>query len=580
MKVLFLIFIVVMPLIGNTQINFFSSAYDSLKSDYRIGGSMHNLEESTQLFDASFLLLNGRSSYLSLSALNPNGAKIHSFGKSKRVKLISPLPHIGFSYFFGTQGAQKLEFEYQQVFKGDWVLNTAISNIKSGGFFRNTSFGHTDLDFSLSKKKDDYGISLKGRTSKVSREWSGGVIDASLLESFDPLLVPVNKSSCTSVLKYFETDLLAYVNLVKREDYTIGVMHEVRVDGENRVFTEQDTLNGLYSNLYFDSLNTRDEYQHSRLINTSLAFFKNSSLSYSAGASVVYWNYRNMNLYRDTLELDLVQQLEFSKGKFDWIHNSKLNTIGASKSWYFDNQLRYRAGEITVQFKSELGQKLPEVYQRFYSANNIFYSNIDLELQTYSKQALELVFKKPKYTVTPGYVLQANRGVYFYDLTKLNWSNESTLSSNLTQQVYLKSIFKHKSFRWRQVYRLSLTNTERLIVPLHQLEGSIMASAGLFKAKKLRGTFGLTYHLNSKTSIIPLIENMGQYHLLEVSASDTQKGLFNLGAMVAMEIETFRFFVKLSNIGYLWNSTNWQYIDGIYLSESTVRVGLTWDFWN
>ena len=125
-----------------------------------------------------------------------------------------------------------------------------------------------------------------------------------------------------------------------------------------------------------------------------------------------------------------------------------------------------------------------------------------------------------------------------------------------------------------------MTNTERLIVPRHQLDGSIITSVGIFKAKRLKATFGLTYNLNSRTSVIPIIENMGQYNLLNISTTDSQKGLFNMGAMVAVKIETFRFFVKFSNIGYFWNSTSWQYIDGIYLPELTLRVGLTWDFWN
>jgi hypothetical protein len=107
-----------------------------------------------------------------------------------------------------------------------------------------------------------------------------------------------------------------------------------------------------------------------------------------------------------------------------------------------------------------------------------------------------------------------------------------------------------------------------------------MTSLGLFKAKKLKVTFGLSYSLNSKTNVIPIIENVGVYDVLNVSDETIQSPLFTMGAMLGMEIETFRFYVKFSNMGYFWNNITWQYVQGVYLPETTLRVGLTWDFWN
>ena len=38
--------------------------------------------------------------------------------------------------------------------------------------------------------------------------------------------------------------------------------------------------------------------------------------------------------------------------------------------------------------------------------------------------------------------------------------------------------------------------------------------------------------------------------------------------------------LKVNNIGYLWNDLQWNYVEGIYLPEVAVRLGITWDFWN
>jgi hypothetical protein len=119
-----------------------------------------------------------------------------------------------------------------------------------------------------------------------------------------------------------------------------------------------------------------------------------------------------------------------------------------------------------------------------------------------------------------------------------------------------------------------------LIIPRHYLYGSIDYKMGVFKDKKLELTFGLTYSLSSKTNIIPVLENMGVYDFLNIDINNIQKGIFNVGAYTSIEIETFRFFLKVNNLGYLWNDLQWSYVEGIYLPEVAVRLGITWDFWN
>ena len=566
----------------------------------------------------------------------------------------------------------------------------------------------------MTKKRDSYGFSLIGRTSKITRQWSGGVIDSSLLESFAPLLVPVYKSNCSSALKYFETEASGYIRLLEKDKSSFGFLNVLTVNGENRLFTEVDTLQGLYSAIYYDSVSTNDQYQRSTLTNTSAIYFKNEFLSYSGGLGASFWNYRNGSLYRDTFEMDITQRLEFSKRKLSLSHEASFNLVGAAQTWgirnhlkyrfkkyviewnstsfgflnvltvngenrlftevdtlqglysaiYYDsvstndqyqrstltntsaiyfkneflsysgglgasfwnyrngslyrdtfemditqrlefskrklslsheasfnlvgaaqtwgirNHLKYRFKKYVIEWNSTFGQKLPEMYQRFYSANNVFYSNANQSLESYTRNTLDFGYTFKQLKLNLGYLLQTNAGVYFYDPLLLNWSNETSLSSNISQQTYLNSIYSYKRLVWNQSYRFTLSNTERTILPKHQLHGSFLTSLGLFKAKKLQLTFGLSYCLTSKTNIIPLLENVGVFDLLNVSEQNNQSAIFTMGGIIAMEIETFRFFVKLSNIGYLWNSTAWQYIDGIYLPEAAVRVGLTWDFWN
>jgi len=581
MRVIFILFfLAALPLKVIAQINDFWAPYDSLRSDYRIDGDMFELEQSSQFFDASFIIPGQSSPFLSTAVFGTYGSKIHQFRKKDISHIVSPLPHIGFSYTFGMQGAQRLGFEYQQVFKGGWVLNARISNVKSIGYFRNMELGKTDFETSVSKRSDRYGFSFTGRTSKLSRSWSGGVIDASLLEVFAPLTVPVYKSSCNSELKYFDIEALGYMTIVDNGKYNIGISHKISVNGENRVFNERDTLAGLYPSIYFDSVSTYDQYQIGRLDNHSAIYFYNDHLAYSIGLSSTFWNYRNMNLYRDTIELNAFHDFKFQRNKLSFLHEASLNTVGAAQTWSSKNHLYYQHENWSFSLKSFMGQKLPAIFQRFYSANNTNYSNSNLSLQGYTSSSAEVNYTTQTYDFSACYRLESNSGIYFYDKSISNWSNQTALSSSIIQQLYLNSNFKFQKLKWQQKYVMTLSNLKKNIVPVHQLQGSIMTSLGLFKAKKLKVTFGLSYRLNSKTNVIPIIENIGVYDLLNVSDETVKNPLFTMGAMLGMEIETFRFYIKFSNMGYFWNSPTWQYIEGIYLPESSLRVGLTWDFWN
>ena len=581
MRVIFILFFLSMlPLMAVSQINDFCSSYDSLRSDYRIDGDMFELEQTSGFFDAAFMTPGQSSPFLSAAVFGTYGSKIHQFRTKNIQHLVSPLPHIGFSYTFGMQGAQRLAFEYHQVFKGDWVLNTKISNVKSIGYFRNMELGKTDFEATVSKKSNRYGISLTGRTSKLTRAWSGGVIDPSLLQVYAPLTLPVYKSECNSELKYFDVQASGYFICIDSEKYKLGVAHKVNVNGENRVFDERDSLAGLYSSIYFDSISTRDQYQIGRLANISSIYYDSENLTYSLGLSSTYWNYRNMTLFRDTTELNIIHDFHYRKKQLLFLHEASLNTIGASQMWSINNELHYDQKQWSFSLVSRIGQKLPALFQRFYSANNTYYSNTDLRLQYYSVHSAEVSYKAGSYDLNALYQLQSNKGIYFFDKSISNWSNQTALSSNIIQQLFLRSNLIRQKLRWQQQYILTLSNLKKFIIPVHQLQGSIMTSLGLFKAKKLKVTLGLSYSLNSKTNVIPVIENVGVYDLLNVSDETIQNPIFNMGAMLGMEIETFRFYVKFSNMGYFWNSSTWQYIQGIYLPESTLRVGLTWDFWN
>ena len=203
MRIFLLFFSIGVALSVKSQIGFSPYAVDSLKSNYRTMGNVRDLNLASSKFDQSFIRTSGNQFFLDRNYLSSNGSQINFFQFNNVIQQVSGLPHIGFGYVFGSQGAQDLSFSYAQVLPKNWVINTNILTSKLDGFFRNTSFSESHYRISLSKQTDKFGLLFHGGIDKMEREWSGGVIDASLLESFAPLFIPVLKENCNSSLKSF-----------------------------------------------------------------------------------------------------------------------------------------------------------------------------------------------------------------------------------------------------------------------------------------------------------------------------------------------------------------------------------------
>ncbi len=531
-------------------------------------------------FDQSFIQSSSSEFYLGRRYLSPGGSIVHGVAEGSQKQLVSALPHIGFGYMFGTQGAQYLSLEYNQVFQGNWVMNAYLKKSTLEGFFRNTAFSRSTSGFSLSRNTDKFGLSFKGNMGKLQREWSGGVIDETLLDEFAPLFIPVRKASCNSELNEFNVSASSYFRIAQLKNTSIGYTTESKVYGLNRLFSEQDTLYGLYATNYFDTLSSQDQYHHSTVDHISALYLKNDQISYHIGAKGAYWNYRNMGMYRDTVEIDIEQKFQLRKKKLQFSHFSALNLFGAWNGWNLKHQLTYGRGPFIFSVKNNTGKRIPLVFQRFYSSNNTYYSNLSLDLEGYMEQELGISYSQKNLKSALRYTYALNRGVYYFDPILENWTSTSSLSNNQVHQLDISLRYGSKKVNVIQKYTYSFATELQGIIPAHHLRGSLDYKLGLFKDKILQLVIGLNYSLSSKTLVIPVRENMGVYDFLSIDQTNFQKGMLNLGAYTAIEIETFRFFFKINNLGYLWNDLRWNYMEQIYLPELTLRAGITWNFWN
>ena len=83
----------------------FNQHVDTVKSEHRTGGLLDTLSNSTQAFQSAFFLSPNSTILSPFQLYAANGSTLHNLKAKENPLLFSALPHLGFAYAFGAQGA-------------------------------------------------------------------------------------------------------------------------------------------------------------------------------------------------------------------------------------------------------------------------------------------------------------------------------------------------------------------------------------------------------------------------------------------------------------------------------------------
>ena len=122
MKTFILFFLLSAPCLAFSQVQADVSQVDTLKAPYKTDGSIDSIDFPSQVlrstFPSSSLLENNR--FIAPFLITQiGGAQLNSHNFFQETPKFSAIPHIGAAYSFGSQTAQYLRFDYDQVFKGN-----------------------------------------------------------------------------------------------------------------------------------------------------------------------------------------------------------------------------------------------------------------------------------------------------------------------------------------------------------------------------------------------------------------------------------------------------------------------------
>jgi hypothetical protein len=523
--------------------------------------------------------------------LNPGGSAYHPFGwrqtdyfsfvnnlsnpfqtLSKPKTVFSALPHLGFAYSFGQNGAQFMHTDYQQAISNYSLINFTFDVNALGEILRNGTYRNSFLNFQFlyqkNRVKNEFDITYQQSTFGLN----GGVADTNELSFFPLNLIAVNKSNALSKkTQAFITNQFAF-NLLKDSTRFLGPTLKNKWQIQNREFTERDDLASIYSQINIDSSNTRDQYQVAKISSGAGLFFQSKLLTSEVLINHTYWDYQNLARHNDTNELQLEWNLFGTWRNFRLKNDFNYNFIGAKGEMNECLELSHVSRFLVLALKYSFSQFLPLIQQRNYFSNNQDWKLAKLSLQ--ARQELKLsvdLLTKVKVNASVSY-LRLDRHYFFI---QNQWRND-TLTKLDFLSFQLKTGVKWRAFGVQPYVAFNFSSSK--LLPSVDARLRLYLNKKVFKDKKLDFIIGIEGSYLSGFQLLNYQVPLGVFTPMGSLFSTRTNIGFDF--FTGIQVNVFRFFLRVENIDYnLKQSTSYTML-GSPTAPMFFRLGLTWDFFN
>ncbi len=551
--------------------------FDMIKYSNRMTGNLDSIDIKTAYLPTVFD--GGRT------ILSPKGLRIRTVVDQIYNPLFQPafawkemrfsaLPHLGFSYSIGGQGSQFIRAEYNHALTEKTLLNIDYERNSGLGSIRNAGFNNDRVQLQLQRKGQRYSIQIKGAFQSFNTNHPGGIVTDSMIESFGLEFSPVYKENAVSRNRMAEVSVKNYFNVLKDSSTMLGPVTRHAYHVKNRIYSESDTLFGLYNAVHIDSFTTRDQYNLNELGNGAGVYFASKRFYIDGLLQHHYWDYQNLGSHTDTHEVDLTSNVFLHLNILKFSNEFNFNLLGRFNSFYERAKLKYTLNRIEVNAFLRFENNAPSVFQRMYFSNNADYVMNGVEnqplLSVGGDAGYSFLQEKIKISFLGEFTSLANP--YMFDET--NWVNST--GNYIFSSFGLRSAFKFGVLHFNPtvVYTTSTDN----ILPEIQAYGRLFIKGKLFKAKKLEALVGVDGSYISSYSTRAYLPHMDTYDWNVNTPGFTP--MTNLHAFVSLGISEFRFFVRYENIGYFWSDQTNEVLQNYPVSQPRLRLGLTWDFFN
>ena len=560
------------------QVQMVGVNYDTLTIDYRTGGGIDSIDQIVQnsvslLPGGGFIKPFGLSRFDFLYQ-HQNGIRFFDLKPYKSMRF-SGLPHLGFSYVFGTAGLQQSLLNYQHAFKKGMLINLDVVRYQSNGLLRNGSFLHNDVQLQVEKKGNRYRYRLQSQYLSSNADQSNGLFNSSEALDFDLSFLSVNKANAETRTRRGEGSFTQFVDLLADSSKAFYLFTHHGLQIKNWKYQESsDTLSSIYSLIQFDSTETKDQFQWSSVSNGTGAALPLKNGNVQLGVYADYWNVQNLGTLRDTMEVNTRIGYDYI---FPWLvikGHSSLNIIGAGGEHRHDLALNCPFQWFKLQGNVHYSSLWPDEFVRFGQGNHYQMNLFDpLKQQTLlavaslmsSLKGIDVHFRFSSGTYT---------GHYMYDGQQ--WRND------LVSRYSMQTIELQASKRWKGLtvaprYLFSIPDKQMQLVPVHQVFTRFSLQGGIFKAKKLQAIVGMDFSWISSYERIGFVPVVSAF---DFTSTVSYSGYTNIHLFGAIQIDEFKFFTRVENLGVFWTDRSLPLYLGYPIVPLQINVGITWDFFN
>jgi len=557
----------------------FNQFVDTVKSTHRTGGLLDTLSNATSAFQSTFYLSPNSSILSPFQLYSSNGSTLHALKIKENPLLFSALPHLGFAYAFGAQGAQRLKVDFQEAFKNGVLVNLNFDKSKGNGFLRNDDFSFQEFNAHVLRSGERYSFDFQTGKNVVARSWSNGLFFPIPISGVDLNLQPVQKENAKSDQK------LSFVRFQQRVDFDkdsiqgIGLFSRHEFSEYKRDYQEFDSLTLLYQNVYWNVDSTQDRFRERNFSNDLGVFFDRKNLQLQSALSLRVRKWHDNLLYHDTTELWWRNDLSYRSAQFQLEHRDAINVIGAGNGFTSFSKLTLPFSFLAVRIEHALSSTLPELMQRNYLSNNVQYQLSSLEKQWNHTVRFASIKTFGTVQVEAAYQFLQFKNVYVFNPFDGIWRTDQLASNGFGQSLEFSANWTYKGFQLKPHYRWTHFSSDLNFQPQHQTSLHVQWKGGVFKAKKLRMLFSTDVSYLSSFQQRAFNPQMGVFDLTQTN-NPTSKGFMNVSFTTALEVETFRFFIRIDNIGSFWVPSTTAYVTNYAFPSMQLKIGLTWDFWN
>lgn len=553
---------------------------DTVFYTQKTGGAIDTFDISgdskSSTFDAG-VALSGKSGFSVTRLYNDiTNYRLHQQTDLDPLRYAS-LPHLGFAYSFGSQGAQMLHLQYTQVFRPNFILNLNYDRKTGAGFLRNSNFSGDNVRLKIQRTGQRYSTRISGSFQSYETFHPDGITTDTLIQDLGLDFTAVNRNGSSST-KIAQIAWENYLNFTGDSLNHLGLVVKQRFAITHREYFETSATNlSGYNQINYDSLTTQDSWNQPAVENGAGVYFLNKTTNFYLDGTVShrYWNSWDVRDLRDTNEIQLQSELRF-KWKGVQLRNSfHLNLVGGFNGFENKASARYDHRKIKIAGHATFTSMPADPLQRFYYGNNYDYS-----LATINRQVHFILGGNVKYTVKDSLLSIEGDAKHFslpsvYTFTGSAWELNDSLGS--ASSVGIKAHLQLKSFNILQEVIFSTDRNN--YIPSAQIYSRLYFKGKLFEAKRLEAVIGVDVSYQTGHSLRTYIPSLDTYSWSS-TGTDVNPGMLNLDFFASMGIAQFRFFARFENIGYFWNDRTVLEANGYPIASTRIRVGITWDFFN